>query len=32
MRRNYFQNAINITERLGIRNNNQRLRENNNIL
>jgi len=31
MRRNYFQNEINITERLGIRNNNQRLRENNNI-
>ena len=31
MRRNYFQNEINITERLGIRKNNQRLRENNNI-
>ena len=31
MRRNYFQNDIKITERLGIRNNNQRLRENNNI-
>ena len=31
MRRNYFENAINITERLGIKNNNQRLRENNNI-
>ena len=31
MRRNYFQNDIKITERLGIKNNNQRLRENNNI-
>ena len=31
MRRNYFGNAKNITEQLGIGNNNQRLRENNNI-